>query len=517
MLIGESIDQSQNCTLNDELETSSESSDSGINSPKLSDIQQQDLTSCTHALFNGAQNPHSRIEKILQIFKIEPEDCNSVDDLFHILNLLSLLIREVPSINFDGLTYKEAFSFFKERGIDINSQNEYEITLLHLAIQKNNADLVKHLLTIKNVNPFIQDNNGRTPFDYAKEKTEILQILIEAEYRFDSAKNKFFHFAVQCGHIEVVKYLVEKQKFQVDLTNCQYSTPLHVAAMEGHVDIVKYLIAKGANVNHVSRIGYTALILAVGYINNNEKDHLKIIKLLTKNGADINFISQDEGALFRKSTLHFAVEHFIQNRNQDSLNIVSYLLSLPKLNVNICDDRNETVLHYVVKSKLDVNYQLKIINTLLKREDIDLLAIDNWGKTPFNYAQKPVLNILCKYTEIRSNYYERVIDINKKSLIFGCSTLLITNLVSAVLYVSSISLKETIQDSFGLYICGTIMLSVSVLVGNLICSYIEKGKIKENFERQVENLMKGDDNIKAVLTQPQTENIHPKVALKQKF
>ncbi|WP_339045534.1 ankyrin repeat domain-containing protein [Candidatus Mesenet endosymbiont of Agriotes lineatus] len=492
------------CRLDDELETSSESSDSGIDFPKFDDDQQPDERECV--LLNNVQSPHSRVEKILQIFNIEFKDYNNIDNLLCTLNLLPLLISQVPDINFDGLIYREAFDFFIKQGINVNSQNKCRITLLHLAIEIGDIEAVRYLLTIKNINPFIQNNNGRTPFNYAEGKKEILRMLIEAEYKHGSTKNKFFHFAVKHNQINAVKYLVEDQGYEVDLRDCQCSTPLHVAAMEGHVDIIKYLIAKGANVNHVSRLGNTALILAVSCINSNEKNKLEIIKLLIKNGAGINFVPEKDKAFCQMSVLHFAVEHFIQNSNQDSLNIVSYLLSSPKLNVNICDDHNETVLHYVVKSKLDVNSQLKILGILLTRKDVNLSIADNKDKTPLDYAKKPILDVLCKYIKIKNNYEIA------NSASYCLATLMMTT--SFILIIeSSILLNDVvaIQDDYARYMCVgfIVMAAVGMLSGIdiLICNYIEEKRIKEDFEYQIEKLIKNSDNFNTVLTQPKTGSI----------
>ena len=58
-----------------------------------------------------------------------------------------------------------------------------------------------------------------------------------------------------------------------------YETPLIVAADYGHYDLVKYLLRKGADVNAVSKQGWTALIHAC---RNND---VKIIRLLVDHGA----------------------------------------------------------------------------------------------------------------------------------------------------------------------------------------------------------------------------------------
>ncbi|CAK9253192.1 unnamed protein product, partial [Sphagnum jensenii] len=54
------------------------------------------------------------------------------------------------------------------------------------------------------------------------------------------------HRAAEKGHLDVVKYLVEKGA-DVKAANKYGYTPLHWAASSGKLDIVKYLVEKGAD------------------------------------------------------------------------------------------------------------------------------------------------------------------------------------------------------------------------------------------------------------------------------
>ena len=65
------------------------------------------------------------------------------------------------------------------------------------------------------------------------------------------------------GHLEVVKYLLEKGGAEVNVKDNFGMTALHYAAENGHLEVVKYLLEKGgAEVNVKTNDGKTALDLA---------------------------------------------------------------------------------------------------------------------------------------------------------------------------------------------------------------------------------------------------------------
>ena len=49
--------------------------------------------------------------------------------------------------------------------------------------------------------------------------------------------------------MEVLRVLVDKGRLDVNMTNSQRLTPLHVAVRKGHVDSARQLVAYGCDVN----------------------------------------------------------------------------------------------------------------------------------------------------------------------------------------------------------------------------------------------------------------------------
>jgi len=72
------------------------------------------------------------------------------------------------------------------------------------------------------------------------------------------------HFAAQGGHLDVVRYLVEKAHAAVNASTYIWKTPLIIAAEYGHIDIIKYLAqCDGAVVDGQDDDGMTALMMAI--------------------------------------------------------------------------------------------------------------------------------------------------------------------------------------------------------------------------------------------------------------
>jgi len=50
------------------------------------------------------------------------------------------------------------------------------------------------------------------------------------------------HHASQCGHLDVIKYLIDEQKVYPSCQDKDDNSPLHTAALGGQLEVVKYLI-----------------------------------------------------------------------------------------------------------------------------------------------------------------------------------------------------------------------------------------------------------------------------------
>lgn len=76
------------------------------------------------------------------------------------------------------------------------------------------------------------------------------------------------HYAATGGNNQIVKFLVEEAKLEVDIKDFKSnSTPLHHAIFQEHFPTAVYLLEKGADPNAATKKGYTALHYAAEHGN----------------------------------------------------------------------------------------------------------------------------------------------------------------------------------------------------------------------------------------------------------
>ena len=95
----------------------------------------------------------------------------------------------------------------------------------------------------------------------------------------DENGSSFLHFAVQGGHIHIVKFLLDKGA-DIEKKTRTGSIALHRASREGQIELVKLLLDKGANINAQNKDEESSLHIAVFY------KRYEVVDLLLERGAD---------------------------------------------------------------------------------------------------------------------------------------------------------------------------------------------------------------------------------------
>ena len=85
--------------------------------------------------------------------------------------------------------------------------------------------------------------------------------------------------AAQCGHLDVIQFLVENCKATIDAQDEFNETPLTLASRNNHPQSVTYLLSQGANLSIKGWQWKTALEWA---IEKNNNDVIKIFQNITK-------------------------------------------------------------------------------------------------------------------------------------------------------------------------------------------------------------------------------------------
>jgi len=156
-----------------------------------------------------------------------------------------------------------------------------------------NGDLARiSALLKKGANVNGRDAQGRTPVMAATygRHARAVEALIGAGADVnprDQMLNNPFLYAGAEGLLDILK-LAAAAGADPRLTNRYGGTALIPAAERGHVEVVDWLLANTkVEVNHVNRLGWTALLEAI-VLSDGGPRHRRIVASLIRHGADVN-------------------------------------------------------------------------------------------------------------------------------------------------------------------------------------------------------------------------------------
>ncbi len=131
----------------------------------------------------------------------------------------------------------------------------------------------------------VQDLSGVPPVPYGGPGVMPLHAATGVGYGEGFAANS--HRYAPTGFLPAVKYLVEELGLDVNATDHEGNTPLHLAASRGDNETILFLVSKGADVTRVNREGNTTVDMANGPVQRTQP-YPETIKLLEKLGAKNN-------------------------------------------------------------------------------------------------------------------------------------------------------------------------------------------------------------------------------------
>jgi ankyrin repeat protein len=181
-------------------------------------------------------------------------------------------------------------------GLDVDAREGREgCTPLMLACDKGDQDVVRKLLTSRNINLEAKDDDGQTVLLRAAGKgyERMVRFLVSLTgidlNPTDSDGSTALMYAAWAGHEEVVRFLVSLPGVDINATDNRGASSLSYAASGGHEGIVRLLISlSGPNINASDCDGLTALIHAVSQAREDVARFL-----LSVNGLDINARTKD--------------------------------------------------------------------------------------------------------------------------------------------------------------------------------------------------------------------------------
>ena len=158
---------------------------------------------------------------------------------------LSLMHSVNTFTNFEE--FKKNAETIGNKNINFEEKDNKENTLIHLAIEHNDLDLINFLIE-KGVDVNTKNNEGKTPLHLAIEKNksnEIIDFLIDkADFNIkDKNGNTKLHLAIIDNDINEIKFLIENGA-DVNTKNNYEKTPLQLVIELKRVDIISFLIDK---------------------------------------------------------------------------------------------------------------------------------------------------------------------------------------------------------------------------------------------------------------------------------
>lgn len=179
--------------------------------------------------------------------------------------------------------------------LSINEKSIQQENMIAL-VKQNDIEGVKKALH-KGANVNTQDKNKRSLLLLAtiSKQVEMAKLLTEsgADVNLqDDIQDSPFLYAGATGQTELVKLFLTKGA-RFDVFNRYNGTALIPACERGHIETVKVLVnAKGFPVNHVNRLGWTALMEAI-VLGDGTKKYQEIVELLKNAGADLSIPDHD--------------------------------------------------------------------------------------------------------------------------------------------------------------------------------------------------------------------------------
>lgn len=292
--------------------------------------------------------------------------------------------------------------------------NENDTVLFELCRNKDvDLNLVKKIIKAgAPVNTFRDDTF--TPLTYAlyNKNIPLVKLLVEngADVNLKDGDGRWpLNDACSIGDLSLVKLMVSKGA-SVTVSDDEYKyTPLHLAIRsdsEDSLKLVKFLVEKGADVNAVTKSGYTPLI----YAGRNWTSGLEIIKYLAGKKADVNAAANDGYNVGMSCAVLLDLDCYkfldkngfnFNSRDEEGMTPLLYFVSIVT-----CKSRDE-IFYYsrIMEKEKEIAAIIKFLST---KSDINSSGNDR--ETPLHIACSSLMD----YTKIIEPLVQNGANVNAR-------------------------------------------------------------------------------------------------------
>ncbi|XP_046570765.1 ankyrin repeat domain-containing protein 50-like, partial [Haliotis rubra] len=263
-------------------------------------------------------------------------------------------IGRTPVMRAAGKGHREVVKLLVSKGANISLVDRFDINTLHSACLGGDVEVVKYVLSqnMLDINSRVQC--GRTAVMLAAEHghKDVVELLVDKEASVslvDETGDNVLHCACRGGDVEVVKYILSKNRVDIDRRGSKKMTPIMVARHCGHKEVVELLVSKTADgslkyYNHKTMLHSACwegnmevvkYVLSQNIVDINsrrwkktpvmvaaDRGHTELVEVLVENGAKLSLVCDDGSNI-----LHLACKG-------GHLEMVKYVLSLNAVDIN---------------------------------------------------------------------------------------------------------------------------------------------------------------------------------------
>ncbi|XP_067685868.1 putative ankyrin repeat protein RF_0381 [Haliotis asinina] len=277
---------------------------------------------------------------------------------------------------------REVFDVLVEQGADLLALDTNGDSILHLACERGNTEMVNYILAQNFVDINAKGYKGRSPslLSVYYGKMEVFEALVEQGADLsvvDKNGNNLLHLACLGGHVQMVKYILKQNLVHINAKEHRGMSPFLLSAYFGKREVFDVFVKQGADLSVVDKNGNNVLHLAC---RTGKKMMAEYI--LTQTTVDINSRNN------RKMTPLLIAAYY------GKIDVLGLLLEAGA-NALAADHNSNNMLH-ICCSRGHVDTVKYILNSSM----VDINSKNSKGMTPVLIAafwsEREILNILEK-------------------------------------------------------------------------------------------------------------------------